>query len=456
MSKTNNYSGLFIKIPREQVEYFQTYLDSDWTYSDVISDATIKVNSSEIALVTIDNISITHVCLLLKKRSRVATRKYRVNFSTIYSLDKPVPFESIKSDLPAKYWTHLQKALKQQVSRITSNTWNGLVEYFSNKHSETYKAIDSLDKLRNIRSKTYSDPNAPIYAQEKDAINLALRFAGIGTAQLKEWMPSKDKDVPFLQGLSEVRLREDTMINYDWQIFGNWRPMTKDKVGSITFENNTHTDRITIMNVNRTPIEETLGVDLIYYNHKFKAYVLVQYKRMETEEIKNKKDKYSHDYELVYRPIDKSYKKEIKLMHDFEKNSIKKDDSSSIKDYRFNPQAFYLKLCPADEIDLNSDDMIKGMYFPLEYWDRLLSSPETTGPNGGKRITYNNRGRHFTNTLFISLVQSGWIGSREITTDEISSIINKTLVSGKAVVLANVEPIKDDSCPIATNDIEDS
>ena len=39
-------------------------------------------------------------------------------------------------------------------------------------------------------------------------------------------------------------------------------------------------ERLTIINCNRQKVEETPGVDLVYYNHTFKSFVMVQYKRM--------------------------------------------------------------------------------------------------------------------------------------------------------------------------------
>ncbi len=47
------------------------------------------------------------------------------------------------------------------------------------------------------------------------------------------------------------------------------------------------------------------------------------------------------------------------------------------------------------------------------------------------------------NTLFISLVQSGWIGSREITSEQLTNIINEVLSKGRAIVLAKVEKEQD-------------
>jgi hypothetical protein len=43
--------------------------------------------------------------------------------------------------------------------------------------------------------------------------------------------------------------------------------------------------KLTVINVNRSGVEHALGVDLVYYNHEFDSYVLVQYKRMKSRAV---------------------------------------------------------------------------------------------------------------------------------------------------------------------------
>jgi hypothetical protein len=90
-------------------------------------------------------------------------------------------------------------------------------------------------------------------------------------------------------------------------------------------------------------------------------------------------------------------------------------------------------------LDLTSTDMIKGMYVPLEYWDALLKSPNIVGENGGRRITFDNVERYFNNTLFIQLVQSGWVGSNLAGTGVLTQLINSAL-ENNSVLLAALLP----------------
>lgn len=438
------YTGLIlIFTSQSQAGYFVSYLENGWKYTDVISDADLSVSPLELALVSLDTLHIAFICLL-RNRGRIATRKCKVEFEQIRELDKPIPISQLRNSLPSKLHKHFERVVSAGIHRFPKKTWTELVSILHGQFSDAYLVLDELDKLRRFRSSSYSGTGTEILGQEKDAVNLVLRFAGFDYTLVKEWVPPDEETAPFLKGLSTATIREDTMVHHDSVSFGEWRPQRHDKVGSVTLVKGKEV--LTILNVNRTPIEKTLGVDLIYYHHKYRSYTLVQYKRMKTEKkpyvVNDEAIEETHDV-WVYRPLDSSYKKEIARMKEFQKQLPRKDNDQSLLNYRLNDQAFYFKLCPAKQIDPSSTDMIGGMYFSLDYWDRLLSSTQTCGPKGGKQVTYQNSGRHLNNTLFIDLVQSGWIGTREITSKALSNFINERLSSGRAIVLGKVEPRKE-------------
>ena len=79
--------------------------------------------------------------------------------------------------------------------------------------------------------------------------------------------------------------------------------------------------------------------------------------------------------------------------------------------YRLGNGTFFFKVYPNPIGAPTKDGLLRGMYFPLSYWTSLVASPEVRGPRGGVRITYENSGRHLTNTQFADLVGSGWVGS---------------------------------------------
>jgi len=249
-----------------------------------------------------------------------------------------------------------------------------------------------------------------------------LRVAGFTDYDLPIWN-QESETAPFLRGYDAIVLREDTMVIHDSQVFGDWKKIKQYVVGAAEFEKDGH--RLTIMNVNRHKIEETLGVDLLMYHHTYNSYVLVQYKKMT-------KDGES----LVYRPIDNSYLSEINRMEEFQKQIKTIIDVSSPKHFRLNGEFFYFKLCAATLEDPLSTKMIPGMYFPLQYWKMLLSSNDILGERGGKKISYSNVSRYLNNTLFVELVQNGWIGSQLSNTDIITEQIQHSISGGKSIILA--------------------
>lgn len=426
----------------KQVDVFNTYLENSWLYSDIVSDVDFPIKTSELALISLDKSTISHVCLLRRKKGRVATRKCRLDFTDITKLESPLKLEEILLNLPSKNAFHLRKSSAGGIKRITIGTWKALLNFFQKKYKEAFAKIVELNKLRTFKPEVYSRRGIEILVQEKDAVNLALRFANFSSEPIRHWVPT-DTLAPFLKGLHNVNITEDSMIIHDSSVFKGWVPQKHDQLGTVSFTNDKG-EVIQIWNVNRTPIERTLGVDLIYYHHKFNSYVLVQYKRMEKEEVKTifGLDEVPDGYvEWVYRPIDKSYSEEIKRMREFERIAIREEDPTLLIDYRFNDDAFYFKLCPAESINPTSSEMIRGMYLPLSYWERLLSSPDTTGPKGGKYVSYKNASRYFTNTVFIELVQAGWIGTRNITSIQLNDLIQNILESGKSLVLAEVHKL---------------
>ena len=240
---------------------------------------------------------------------------------------------------------------------------------------------------------------------------------------LDRWTGSNT--APFLTGLDEFRLLEDRMIDFDSTVFADWARESSALVGLATFQQGGR--KLTIINVNRTDVERALGVDLVYYNHYFDAYVLVQYKRMQ------KHDRTGHEY----RPDDQ-LEKELERMRSLSRSATV---AGSPSEYRLNDSGMYLKLCPSTSRSLEPSDLIRGMYLPLEYWDLALASSLTLGERGGRVVTFDNIGRHMSNSLFVELVASGWIGSRGPTTANVTDIVRASLSGERSVLLAEAGPV---------------
>lgn len=389
-------------------------------FSDVIHTQD-KYPNKGIAFISIDEEDISYI-MAYKKSGRVATKIDRITFTKPIHLEQPLSLTDIENSIPSTIKRHFQNQISTGISIFSPKVYQSLIYYIKSNHPDLAIRINQLQKeIVGVPTK-YRGHSAEIIAHEKDAISLALRISGFSDYDIPRWSQESDT-APFLRGYDDVVLREDPMVIHDSQVFGDWDKINQFVVGAAEFERAGH--KLTIMNVNRHKIEETLGVDLLMYHHTYKSYVLVQYKRM-TKDGKS----------LSYRPLDSSYSSEIQRMEEFQKQ--RQDiEQFTPNDFRLNDDFFYFKLCPADIKEPLSTKMIPGMYLPLPYWKVLLSSDNTLGEKGGRKISYENVSRYINNPLFTELMQNGWVGSQVPNTNNISKQIQQSITGGKSIVLAN-------------------
>ena len=403
------------------------------TFSDMVGKFELpSLNVIEFCLHSLDGNknSITHVSIM-RLGGAAATARRRVLFSNIFAIDPEIKFTSLNEEIPDKFIENVVNTSGGCVRKLEPTLWNALIEAIKKLQPSSVQTFLELDNLRNNLSSSWQDSGLQVIAQEKDSIGLALDIFGLEREEIFfTWSPvsTNEEVAPYLKGLKSPSILEDSMISRDARFFNDWEEISNDMNGSVTFTK--QGQKLTISNFNRHKVEENTGVDLVYYHHKFDAYVMVQYKRMQVECSKKNL--------IVYRPLDGSYKKEIEKMRELQK-SFSSSNSQKIPDhlqYRFNSNPFYFKLCLPFRLDLASTDLIKGMYFPLDYWEILINSDKVKGKQGGIRIVYQESDRHINNTLFVKLVQHGWIGSKLDSTEMITEIIKESLDRKRSVTVA--------------------
>lgn len=262
-----------------------------------------------------------------------------------------------------------------------------------------------------------------ILSQERDGLGLLLDIGGVGRNVLRAWTPPP-AGVPFLSGMPETPALEDHLIAHDIDRFSDWLSVPTDDVAWRGYEGGGR--RMFVMNANRTPVEQTLGVDVVYWNEQEKAFVLVQYKKM--TRVQNGKNRSGATrYKDVFRP-DRNLADELKRM-----TAIDALCETQSGDFRLLPTPCWLKLCRFGTQIRDPAALIGGMYLARSHFEELLS--KSAGPRGGKLLTYDNVPRHITNTMFTDLVKDGWIGSRGAATDQIEELIRQSLETRHAVVV---------------------
>ena len=404
---------------------FEEYLEDNRHFSDVIPSYS-KIPRVGIAIVSFDNDSISCITTY-KKTGRVATQKVRITFRNLVILNREITIEGIEAKLSAKIKTHFKRQTENHVTAFSEKVSDGIVDYFSNEHPEIYKEIILLNQRIENDTPKYSQKATEIIAQEKDAANLVFKMFDFNESDIPVWS-SNDNSAPFLKGYNGATIREDPMVNHDSQVFGDWSKIRQHAQGAVEFTK--ENQKITLMNVNRQPLEKTLGVDLLIYHHTYQSYIFIQYKRMTKET-----DLY------IYRPTDSTYKSEIDRMNAFMKTINSEVTNKSLQNYRFNKDLFYFKLCPARIDNSLSNKMVNGMYLPLELWTVLLEDNCTNGPKGGKLLSFNNTARYFNNTQFINLAQNGWIGSKIEDYENVTNIILASINSDNSLTLAEYKSL---------------
>ena len=417
------YFFIFNEVARAQ--FITKYIERGDAFTDTISAPDWEPKTVELCFLSFDGQSISYAALT-RRGKKVATRKYHITFQN-YVRFEPISFDEIEKTIESRIRSHFIRVSSGEGSRVPPKTWTSVFNVVKKLRPEATNDLDELERIRNSSYQVFEGLGFDVLMQEKDAFGLALKIFGINLPNvLLEWTPPDEYQLPpFLQGLTNIKISEDVMISNDSNVFGDWMAFKRYQVGAIEFRRRDRDEVLTIMNVNRTKIEKTLGVDLLYYHHKFKSFVLVQYKRMEKQNGK-----------FIYRPIDVSYKTELQRMKDFQTKHSVSSDISLPEEYRLYPKGFYFKLCELETFKPSSNSLISGMYIPIDYWEILMDYQKTKGPRGGILISRDNVDRYIHNTLFVELVQNGWIGSRGLNTDVITKIVYDSLNNDKSVMIA--------------------
>jgi hypothetical protein len=352
---------------------------------------------------------------LIERHHRVATRKHLLRVSKFSWFDSLLLSE-------------LQKAMTANVRRFLAEGLLG--KGTGRKAIETLQTLrpDIADEIAALERRMERRPprrgaGAAILAMEKDAVGVALDIAGLDRAPIAEWAESEgETSLHFLAHLPRASLREDQIINHDVGVFGDWEVVKRSAVGAVEFEKDGR--RLTVINVNRLPPENSLGVDLIYYNQAYEAFVLVQYKRMHRETG-------GAVEKAVYRP-DSNHQAQIDAMRQIGVGGA----PLTHRQFRLDSRSCYFKICAPETLDPYTTNLLPGMYLPLDLFELLIEDGTVVGSGGGASFSYENVERRFSNTLFVNLVEAGWIGSSGEVTERLRPAIEFMVESGRSVVLA--------------------
>ncbi|PWG63883.1 hypothetical protein DEM34_06690 [Spiribacter halobius] len=347
----------------------------------------------------------------------------RLNLHDIYTLKSPVDIDDIEKRVPNK----LKKKVSEKIAfggLLPPKSFESFLNIVSSLAPDSSRILSRFSEARYRRIQNLSSQVRATLAEQKEAVATALTIAGIGRDEIYGWdVNDKGTTTSFLDGLEQVRLREDPMVVNDLNSLPGYEAIRHTSHALVVFENTQ--SKLTVVLANRLPLEKQLGVDLIYYNETFSCFLMVQYKAMEEE-----------GGQAVYRFPNQQLSDEIDRMRLVLSELRKVGPNAEADGFRLSENPFFLKICPRLVFDPDNIGLVKGMYLPLDYWDLLSEHPTTVGPKGGKRLSYNNVRRYFDNTEFVTIASGGWVGTTIAQSKHLESAIRSTLKSGRAVVFA--------------------
>ena len=184
-------------------------------------------------------------------------------------------------------------------------------------------------------------------------------------------------------------------------------------------------EQLIIYTANKLPLEQMLGVDLIYVNETRGNIVMIQYKMLEQgNQIGRKND-------WIFRP-DRQLRDEIARMHIPNING-------QVSDYRLNRNPFFFKFVKRKIVD----DTQQSFFLSLDHLNQVMASQKSRGPRGGIRISYEDlNGTYLREADILSLIRSGYVGTHSAETEALKTIIQEVAHGNRAIVLAWQQKVK--------------
>ncbi|GAA1833921.1 hypothetical protein [Actinomadura chokoriensis] len=392
----------------------------------------------------------------------VATDERRIRVEHVRVLRDPLSLTELSGAMETLHFNRLQRAIEDGEQTLTPTAARDVRRALVTLRPQLRQLIEWLEQI-GAPDRTITGQAGIHWAQERDAISLALRLGGFPTTPLQQWLPPADLNDPFISGLvldneayheskpealgQQGQLREvaaqeregeeseadhedsladmldqeiePNLIDADARIFPGWRSVSRtDRRADVQEFTDDQGRMIEIANVNAGPVETRAGVDLLYFHKSTKSLVGVQYKRLTEKQV------WVDDRLLSQITKMKAVSQALKAV------------PTTPGHWRIGQDWMYLKLAQTRSLNPDSAELIKGLYLPISYLELLLGDQGIRGPKNGRSLGYKNVDRYLSNTLFIDLMKEGWIGSPPTSPRNFMALAEEAVSSGRSAVLA--------------------
>lgn len=256
----------------------------------------------------------------------------------------------------------------------------------------------------------------PVKWAQEAAIHSAMTAFGIRANAIPNEIVLKRGTASGL-GTIGAHIYEDNVVHADASQLPGFNAIAPDVTGRAVFEK--RDERLVIYTSNKLPLEQMLGVDLIYINETRGNIIMVQYKMLEEW----KQDDESHDW--MFRP-DKQFWDEISRMQ-------LPAFQGALTDYRLSRNPFFFKFVKRKIVD----DSHQSFLVSLDHLNQIFASHDARGPKDGIRLSYDALdGTYLREADMISLIRSGYVGTHRAETEALATIISEVATGNRALVLA--------------------
>lgn len=419
--------GLWITVDEALQEAVIRSIESKECFTTTVAAWEFRPRPTEIVAVAFRGGSLRYIGICQRGRL-VATGQVTVLVTNLMEVHAIRP-EEIITKLPKRFRERFKPPVAG-VYRPTPRLWEEILNIISRTSPEAHSSISEMHHVVAASKNPGRSARGGIEVFERDAIASALESWG-GAALRKRELRKLTPVAPFLASLKSAYVREDPQVNHDHIVFPGMQLSRADVVGSVVLSDYSRNECLTILNCNRQPLEQTIGVDLVYYNHTFDSFVFVQYKRMTD----------SASGIAEYRPdSDHNHADELRRMKEIDErlNTIAGQDKGvAINHYRLSSAPFYLKLCQARVKAILDAGLVAGMYFPLSLWLSMLDSPDMRGPRGGVVMNWDKCRRRIRNSEFCRMLREGWIGTSARQSQYLNDLIEQSLSGRRMVVIGS-------------------
>ncbi len=399
-------------------EEFYTKLGEEWVWKPIRRrDDWERDKGSGLTLIVADD----KVIKLgwTSRRGWDGARGQKLEVSRIESVVPPVPYARLTGRLASRFAAHLVDE-----GRLSPGTGKALVKALLEERPDLG---DVIARIEGVADKyPINSPADQVMALQRDASIVAVRMAGMDVSDIARWDRTTgrfadDIPTPFIGRTQRNgdRQLEERLIEHDAETMLGWLTRKTHHTSWRAFSG--FGQRLLVANANNDTAEHTLGIDLIYYNVSRASMILVQYKKLDGKDG-------------FYPDSDSNLADEIERMRALDRHVA--PHRSPRDDFRLEPGPCWIKLCRHHTYIPQTADMIPGMYFSLDHFQRLRTDPRLKGPQGGVRFAYDNVPSYLDNSMFAKLVEIGLVGTSGTATEFVHQQVVESFNGNKALVFA--------------------